>query len=254
MSRSSKGFADFFPTAPSVLQQKRFKAAQFRRRPKSPSAAELNPTQAPCVPPASAHGPKDGGIVTNGKYHGHVIPDSATTGQEDSECAHGDLLNGVGSASSTSTASSSVFSTSQRTLSMAHSNEPNKSTSLTPLTNVDSSPPSNALGSPHQQRYRDGVVSGRNSNRSPSRQVTERPALVASSYTQPSIKAQARPGKGEIKGFKIIYDPYRNKKLTAEERHSGQVQYEAFGKNVSRATEGIANRFSSCVSPRHSSY
>ncbi|KAJ5774648.1 Histone-lysine N-methyltransferase [Penicillium paradoxum] len=31
MSRASAGFADFFPTAPSVLQQKRFKTAQERR-------------------------------------------------------------------------------------------------------------------------------------------------------------------------------------------------------------------------------
>lgn len=182
-------------------------------------------------------------MATNGKYHKHVIYDPATTGQEDSECAHGDLLNGVGSASSTSTASSSVFSASQRTLSMAHSNEPNKSTSLTPLTNFDSSPPSNALGSPHQQRTRDGAVSGRKTNRSPSHQVTERSAPVASSSTQSASKAQARPGRGEIKGLKIIYDPYRNKKLTPEERHSGQVQYEAFGKNVSLATEGTVNDF-----------
>ncbi|KAJ5435694.1 Histone lysine methyltransferase SET associated [Penicillium cf. griseofulvum] len=32
MSRASAGFADFFPTAPSVLQQKRFKTAQERRK------------------------------------------------------------------------------------------------------------------------------------------------------------------------------------------------------------------------------
>ena len=251
MSRSSKGFADFFPTAPSVLQQKRSKAAQVRRRPKSPSVAEPKPAPAPCEPPVSAHDPNEGGVVPNGKYNGHVIPDSATTAQEDSECAHGDLLNGVGSASSTSTASSSIFSTSQRTLGMAHSNEPNKSTSLTPLTNVDSSPPSNALGSPHQQRNRDGAIFGRKSNRSPSRETPERPTPVASSYTQPFSKNQARPGKGEIKGLKIVYDPYRNKKLTPEERHSGQVQYEAFGKNVSQATEELP-KFPPHVSPQHS--
>ncbi|MCJ1467986.1 histone methyltransferase set1 [Pseudocyphellaria aurata] len=262
MSRSSKGFADFFPTAPSVLQQKRFKAAQFRRRPKSPPVPEPNPTHTPCVPPASVHGPTAVGTVPNGKSLSHVIPDSnATTGQEDSECAHGDLLNGVGSASSTSTASSSVFSTSQRTLSMAHSNEPNKSTSLTPLTNVDSSPPSNALGSPHQQKFQDGAVSGRKPNRSPSHQVPERSAPVGSLFTQPSSKAQARPGKGEIKGLKIVYDPYRNKKLTAEERHSGQVQYETFGKNdeevppadprlsIVNYAKGAGNKKKTCLRP-----
>lgn len=252
MSRSSKGFADFFPTAPSVLQQKRFKAAQVRRRPKSPAVAEPKPTHTPCVPPVPAPGPTEREIVPNCKYHGQAIPDSAPTGQDDSECAHGDLLNGVGSASSTSTASSSVFSTSQRTLSMAHSNEPNKSTSLTPLTNVDSSPPTNALGSPHQQRNRDGVISDRKSNRSPSHQVTERPAPVDPSCTQPPSKAQARPGKGEIKGLKIIYDPYRNKKLTQEERHSGQVQYETFGITVSITTDEAANIFFLSVSLQHS--
>ncbi len=229
MSRSSKGFADFFPTAPSVLQQKRFKAAQFRRRLKSPSAGGSKPANVPCEPPASPHGETKGTVVpSSGERLDHILPDSAQTAQEEGECVHGDLLlNGVGSASSTSTASS-VFSTGHHTLNMAHPNE------TTPLTNVDSSPPSNTQESPQQPRTRDCVISAGRSNRSPSpQQVTEVQPPIVSPYVQPTSTFQARPGNGEVKGLKITYDPYRNKKLTPEERRSAEVQYEEFGKEVS---------------------
>ena len=236
MSRSTKGFADFFPTAPSVLQQKRSKAAQSRRRPKSPAPGDPKSAHGLSTPSASLHGQTAGAVITNGTCHDHVLPDPAPAAQEESECAHGDLLNGVGSASSTSTVSS-VFSTSHRTLGMSQPGE-HKSTSLTPLTNIDSSPPSNTLKSPHHQRVRDGVITNKKPNRSPSHHETaEKPAPIDTLRTTPSDRTQARPGRGEAKGVKIIYDAYRNKKLPPDERHSGQVQYETFGEKVSLRIE-----------------
>lgn len=231
MSRSSKGYADFFPTAPSVLQQKRFKAAQSRRKPKSSQAVEQQTATPPGEPPPSPHSePKEALAAADGR-HDDILSNSAPTAQEEtecvSECVNGDLLNGVGSASSTSTASS-VFSNGHHTLSMAHLNE------TTPLTNVDSSPPSNARESPQQQRSSSVFIStSREIHRTPSPdQTMDESLLIAPSITEPIGTFQARPGMGEAKGLKLIYDPYRNKKLTAEERRSAEVQYMEFGKEV----------------------
>lgn len=231
MSRSSKGFADFFPTAPSVLQQKRFKAAQSRRKPKSSPATEQKHANAHGEPPPSPHSEPKGAIVSADQRHDQTLSNPAPTVQEESECVsecvNGDLLNGVGSASSTSTASS-IFSNGHHTLSMAHLNE------TTPLTNVDSSPPSNLQESPQQQRPGSIFVSAsREIRRTPSPdQTTVESLSIAPSIMEPTSTLQARPGKGETKGLKLIYDPYRNKKLTAEERRSAEAQYIEFGKDV----------------------
>lgn len=230
MSRSSKGYADFFPTAPSVLQQKRFKAAQSRKKPKSSPVIEKS-ANAPSEPPPSPHSEPKGATVSADGRHDQVLSNSAPTAQEESEsvseCVNGDLLNGVGSASSTSTASS-VFSNGHHTLSMAHLNE------TTPLTNVDSSPPSNARESPHQQNSSNVFIStSRDIHRIPSpNQTTAEPLPIAPSIMESTSTLQVRPGPGEVKGVKLIYDPYRNKKLTAEERRSAEVQYMEFGKDV----------------------
>lgn len=231
MSRSSKGYADFFPTAPSVLQQKRFKAAQSRRKPKSSPSTGPKNAEVPGEPPPSPYSEPKVAIVSADGRHDQILSNSAPTAQEESECAsecvNGDLLNGVGSASSTSTASS-VFSNGHHTLSMTHLNE------TTPLTNVDSSPPSNARESPQQQKPSSVFMStSREIHRTPSpRQTTVEPIPIAPSVMEPIVSLQARPGKGQAKGLKLIYDPYRNKKLTAEERRSTEVQYMEFGKDV----------------------
>lgn len=231
MSRSSKGYADFFPTAPSVLQQKRFKAAQSRRKPKSSQAVEQQTATPPGEPPPSPHSEPKGALVSADGRHDQILSNSAPTAQEESECVsecvNGDLLNGVGSASSTSTASS-VFSNGHHTLSMAHLNE------TTPLTNVDSSPPSNVRESPQQQRSSSVFISTcREIHRTPSPELTmDESTPIAPSIMEPTATFQARPGKGEAKGLKLIYDPYRNKKLSAEERRSAEVQYMEFGKDV----------------------
>ena len=42
----------------------------------------------------------------------------------------------------------------------------------------------------------------------------------------------ARPGKGEVKGFKAIYDPDLDKALKGREKRSRQVQFSPFGEEV----------------------
>lgn len=237
MSRSSKGFADFFPTAPSVLQQKRSKAAQFRRRTKSPPANKhkiLNESPGLSGPPNQQ---TEAVPLTNGLHHGGTRAELTAPVQEEIECAPGDLLNGVGSASSTSTASS-IFSTNHHVANMAHPNGTRHSTSLTPLTTADSSPPANTLDSPQQRRIRERGNYEHESGRSPAHsEVQTTHPFLQQSYAEPPTQAHARPGRGEIKGIKVLYDPDLDKKLTSKERKSRRVQYRDFGKDVGLKVE-----------------
>ena len=233
MSRSSKGYADFFPTAPSVLQQKRSKAAQLRKRPKSPSISESKPVSASSLPTALPNAQSEKFALANGEDYERLGVENTLANQDESECVPGDLLNGVGSASSTST-TSSIFSTIHGAVSLPHTNDAHKSTSLTPLTTADSSPPPNPLGSPKKSRLLNGSFPGTKSNRSPSRcKDVETSVASKLQFSHPPKRLQARPGAGEAKGLKVVYDPDLDKKLSSKERKSRQPQYEPFGQNVS---------------------
>lgn len=239
MSRSSKGFADFFPTAPSVLQQKRSKASQDRRRHRSSSAGLAQPPHTLSAPPASSDEEAEGSTPVNETPNGEVnaMPHSLT--HEESECVNGDIAHEVGSASSTSTASS-IFSAGHRDANMLYKNGPHKSTSLTPLTNIDSSPRANGMNSSPKRSILDQHISTINPPRSPSssRMMEETSSLndLAPDLATPSNGPQARPGRGEIKGFKAVYDPDLDKALRGKEKRTRQVQYQPFGEEVRSAS------------------
>lgn len=233
MSRSSKGFADFFPTAPSVLQQKRSKAAQLRKKPQSPSNSQSKSQFVSSLPTTLPKAQGDIAALPNGGDSGSLCVEHTSTIQDDSECIPGDLLNGVGSASSTST-TSSIFSTGHGAAYMAHTNDAHKSTSLTPLTTADSSPPPNSLGSPSHSRLPNGPFQGGKSNRSPPHhQVVDSSMVSRPHFSQLPSRKRARPAAGEAKGLKIVYDPELDRKLSSKERKSRQPQYEPFGESVS---------------------
>lgn len=231
MSRSSKGFADFFPTAPSVLQQKRFKASQDRRIHRSPSAGFSQASHS--VPRVSASSDREanGGIAVAGPSNGEVNTLPPSLMQEESDCVNADIAHEVGSASSASTASS-IFSAGQREINMAYQQGPHKSTSLTPLTNIDSSPRANGIGSPRKRPIYDQHLSSTNPPKSPSSSHVSDSRGSGPDLISPSSRSQARPGIGEIKGFKAIYDPLLDKNLRGSEKKSRQVQYAPFGEEV----------------------
>lgn len=223
MSRSSKGFADFFPTAPSVLQQKRSKTSTGRKRPRSPSEQDTSLSH----PSPENHGSSskdcDGRPQLNGISNPYLPADRSRHVVDEGESAHGDLLNGVGSASSTST-SSSVFST-NFPQGKAPQTGAYGSASLTPLTNAESSPPHNIVPSPRRQNVNNSSSVAKkalephddpnlNCHRSPSGNLVP-------------VTCQARPKKGEVKGVKIVYDP----DLDGTKR-SRKVQEVTFGAEV----------------------
>ena len=234
MSRSSKGFADFFPTAPSVLQQKRSKASQDRRRHQSPSVGRSCSSSALAAPPAPLDGEGEGDTLANGTPNGHLnnIPSSLT--HEETDISNSDIAHEVGSTSSTST-TSSIFSAVNRDANMAHHDGTHKSTSLTPLTNTDSSPRANGNNSPPKRRIYDEHLSVGNSALSPPQDQLEGASVyraLDSARTQLPPALSARPDKGEVKGFKAVYDPDLDKTLKGKEKRSRQVQFSPFGEEV----------------------
>ena len=230
-------FAKFFPTAPSVLQQKkgRSKTSQGKKQ-VSPPALAVVPGAAP-APELTAHssardvgGGEEGFAATvNGDANLAGVKSHA---HDENEHAQGDLLNGVGSASSTSTASS-VFSAMNQphsiaTYGAAHS-------FLTPLTTTDSSPSGKATSPPPVNMFRANSppdVMSRESEGAVDLGPTSPTAMTMLGAPLQSRRHARAPGK-EIKGSKAVYDPELDKKLSSKERRSRKVQYIDFGQEVS---------------------
>src|SRR5271163_3862522 len=132
-------FADFFPNAPSVIQQRKSSKAvdQLKTRADEPNDVS---SHAPPKESASRPAPSPRGSVATPSVK-HIDSGKVNGGpsnQEEHDNFSGDLLNGVGSASSTSTASS-VFSATNANSAMSLANGSHLHT-LTPLTNSDASP------------------------------------------------------------------------------------------------------------------
>ncbi|KAL8997863.1 MAG: hypothetical protein Q9169_002945 [Polycauliona sp. 2 TL-2023] len=231
MSRSSKGFADFFPTAPSVLQRKRSRVAESAHRLPSPAATARSPAHRSSGDPHPAQlgaerlqsrtaAPKN----DSGSAPPHAL-------QEDNECTHGDLLNGVGSASSTSTASS-VFSAHNQALNHSNQHGSHQSATWTPLTNVDASPSQDTMDSPHPNHPPTEKHHVASSNaRKPLPEQSKNGALLDSVNQQLGRNFQARPAEGEVKGETISYDPCLDSKIKNDkvQKRDRRPKYARFG-------------------------
>jgi histone-lysine N-methyltransferase SETD1 len=244
MSRASKGYADFFPTAPSVLQQKRSRTVQQRKKQKTSAVEEQSQSSLAKEPAEYSQG--DGAVEEPSQRTGipldRGIVEQNLSVQDDNESIHGDLLNGIGSASSTST-SSSVFSAQQR---IVGPSQTGIGTSLTPVTNSDSSPP--ALSKTPPTHSTQSLLSGIHGQRSggavaDSTMELDPATLTPISSSPEPMPSQARPGKGEIKGIKAIYDPELDKKLSSKEKKGRKVQYQNFGEEVRRVYPSSADSF-----------
>lgn len=191
MSRSSAGFADFFPTAPSVIQQKRFKATKDRQRVKVPADSEhagehfMYATEA-----GSGNNPSL--EQAQGMYEElHKVPSEPV---------------GIESASSTSTGTS-VFSSSLPQASIVNSNS-TRQDALTPLTNAESSPPS-ALSS-SQIKTEKRVTSGLFYQ-----PTTEYQDHCAGPRPLSPIPWSQTPCNGTIHGFRLVHEPEVDKRTSS---------------------------------------
>ncbi|OJD18575.1 hypothetical protein AJ78_01416 [Emergomyces pasteurianus Ep9510] len=243
MSRASAGFADFFPTAPSVLQKKRSsKAAQDRPKGKlkhcddppslSPASAIAACTASTGATTAEGGAPGDGNNNNSNRSNANTNTTSLT-GEPAAAVAREDVnvtptdVNGVGSSSSTSTGSSVFSASSLPQPGVTTSNGMTHTHALTPLTNTDSSPPCKT-GSPSGQKSIAESIAATSESAPPTRFVDDIKATITPLQTPPTPRNQARPTGSAPKGYKLTYDPdLERKSLTKEKRR--KPQYEVFG-------------------------
>lgn len=182
MSRASAGFADFFPTAPSVLQQKRVKVG--KRRDKG-SDGDTETTETFALSSAS---------VTRGASDEPI-------GASDLARAPPDMLN------SDVTASAETNGVVPPGIVTTH---PQLLDTLTPLTNTQSPPPDGA----------NGLLKAAGVN-SPKHHVVPTPEPPKSSmtpmHTPPTPQSQIRQAI-TVKGCKVVYDPDLDKRPSKEKR------------------------------------
>ena len=241
MSRASKGFADFFPTAPSVLQKKRPKVSLDQQ--KLPQQQKVTPedthTQSSASPvtaqPKAQAQPQssqlqDGGAASkypNGTAGdtGIANGDAGPGSREEPNTTPGDV-NGAGSTSSISTGSS-VFSSAAAPAGVASVASTN-AYALTPLTNTDSSPLCKADSPAGAVKGGVSVAQQRAAKQTQTPATDAAGATITPLHTPPASRPQARPPGNEPKGYKLTYDPDLDRKTSSREKRK-KPQYVAFG-------------------------
>ncbi|KAI2717450.1 hypothetical protein CBS147332_4330 [Penicillium roqueforti] len=196
MSRASAGFADFFPTAPSVLQQKRFKTAQERRKlhvegdqisEKTPDrlVSLASSTPAPVETPVKID-TDEGGARTPSVPNelGLTISAKAKSAEDRIGLPPPPTANHV----------------------------PPIDT-LTPLTNAESSPLCKVT-SPSQPKIPGGGSPGTSSRPNPD--VTK-PSITPID-TPPTPQSQTRHVELRVTGCKVVYDPDLDKRTSSKEK------------------------------------
>jgi histone-lysine N-methyltransferase SETD1 len=192
MSRSSAGFADFFPTAPSVIQRRRSKATQDRQRVKAPS--HNGHAGEPFIHPSEA------GSVNNPPLEQSQAVD------EEARKPSAEAI-GIESASSTSTGTS-VFSASLPQNGGTNSNGAQPD-ALTPLTSTESSPPCRPNSS--QPKAANGDVKG--ASHKPNSDYQD-----CSTAPLPPTPRSHTPRNGSMKGSKLVYDPDIDKHASSKDK------------------------------------
>ncbi|KAF7597400.1 histone methyltransferase set1 [Aspergillus hancockii] len=198
MSRSSAGFADFFPTAPSVLQQKRFKVTRERPRPKGQVDREHSDEGLACSAVSRS---------TLNLTNGGTPLDSRLKSSTDSKKTSPESVVD-GSTSSTGAGVSALSSYVSQNGANLHEA---RLDTLTPLTNTESSP-SHKPTSP-QTKIADGIVGDSTIDT----KTEELKSGITPLHTPPTPQSQGRR-TGSIRGYKLVYDPDTEKRSSSKEK------------------------------------
>lgn len=232
MSRASgRSYADFFPTAPSVLQEKK-KLAQTRRK----STTEPSATPVQCdlqkSPYSSVHHASD--QPHSPRAHLTLGNNIDQDGKHSPARDAGDLLNGVGSASSLTSNGSSIFSTAGPVASnFSHNDVSAMSSELTPLTSHEFSPerrsstprgPKENLSKPETNGYTSL------NEQFESTQKTSRAITPAATPHQSQISPRPKPGLP--RGIKVIHDPELDNKISSKDKRKLKIRYEPITEEV----------------------
>lgn len=145
----------------------------------------------------------------------------------------GDFTNGLSSASSLTSTSSSVFSRCGQPGMAAHSGVLAQNHTLTPLTTSDSSPPGKTL-SPKPTTIPGDLMSSSdvgvpNVASAASNNASD---AITPIQTPPTLRLQPRPGPGEEKGAKLIWDPELDSQIPLKDKKRHKPKYKVFGTEV----------------------
>ncbi|KAF3064298.1 Histone-lysine N-methyltransferase, H3 lysine-4 specific [Daldinia childiae] len=205
----SAGYKEFFPNAPRAARDK----ANEREREKSSRTSEAIEHDSKTATPAHRDGAK----------YDSSLSDAAHPPTDDTESLQGDILNGVGSASSHASTASSVFTTFNSSAALNASSRASNS-NLTPLT-ISGSP----TNPPHIQAAKQRTSAIHNTT---SRSDSTNPTMATgSSSSLPSAvkRLPARDPNLTIKGTKCIHDPSTDKSLSSSDRKTLKPKYKNIG-------------------------
>ncbi|OTB16895.1 hypothetical protein K445DRAFT_316409 [Daldinia sp. EC12] len=205
----SAGYKEFFPNAPRAARDK----ANEREREKSSRTSEAAENDSKAATPAHRDGAK----------YDSSLSDAAHPPTDDTESLQGDILNGVGSASSHASTASSVFTTSNSSAALNASSRASNSNS-TPLT-ISGSPTNPPLIQAAKQRT--SAI-----HNTSSRSDSTNPIMAAgSSSSLPSAvkRLPVRDPNLTIKGTKCIHDPSTDKSLSSSDRKTLKPKYKNIG-------------------------
>jgi histone-lysine N-methyltransferase SETD1 len=225
MSRASAaGFADFFPAAPRAAKNKAKERQRERSRLlDSPGFAPVSSRQ-----DDSAHvRARDHGSISDRVAHSAngLGTNGAPATSDEHDSPPGDLLNGVGSASSHASTISSVFSAPPAASNFGGRSGPAVST---PLTTDDSSPPGKSA-SPHYVATGSQIGSKGDSTRSTTWSHVPDPQLQALDSSSPVNRKPIRDPSNPDKGKICVYDPWLDPNLASErEKKKHKAKYRNF--------------------------
>ncbi|KAI8965665.1 histone H3-K4 methyltransferase Set1 [Daldinia sp. FL1419] len=204
----SAGYKEFFPNAPRAARDK----ANEREREKSSRTSEAVEHDSKAATPAHRDGAK----------HDSSLSDAAHPPTDDTESLQGDILNGVGSASSHASTSSSVFTTFNSSVAINASSRASNS-NLTPPTSGSPTNPPNIQAA----KQRTPAI-----HNTTSRSDSTNPIMAAgssSSFPSNVKRLPARDPNLTIKGTKCIHDPSTDKSLSSSDRKTLKPKYKNIG-------------------------
>lgn len=206
-------FAGFFPHAPNVLKGKKRKVRDKEKSPVAPLNLSRNHEHPPSpASPKGASPPVATQDVRTSATDTNALPEQEDKASQSGDA--GDLLNGVGSASSRTSTHSSVFSQPSTAAMPTQNGAGGPAVELTPATTHDSSPPDQDV-SPHHEKddYLGRRINSSGLEYSP---ISPRSTRAATPMFRPSPTSPQphssdlpapRPGPGEVKGRKVFFDP-----------------------------------------------
>jgi len=208
MSRpqGAASFSAFFPAAPRAAREKAKEREKIKSR--TLDAPHIRAANAQSTS-SHTHTSTDNAasVLPIGENQPPTIShgDSHATLADDNESMQGDLLNGVGSASSHTSTVSSVFSAPALHANKTATEGPKNVSSLTPATNIDSSP--NRITSPQQQKI-DGPSRGVTTDSSNVPHIVPQAHITLAEQKLPTSRILARDPNTTVKGYKRTYDEY----------------------------------------------